>query len=148
MCHATPLTNPKTEAATLVVTLESELNYCKLLISRKLIAFLVVTRQREEIASLAGHLRLLSLKNRLDAASLTLRQKGMAPPQDLEPIRKLASPISRWVLAPVFVALTAIPYEVRSGRGHESFLQGILGTRNLVHYLFRRSLNGIGVNRG
>jgi hypothetical protein len=28
--------------------------------------------------------------------------------------------------------------EVRSGRGHESFLQGILGTRNLVHYLSRR----------
>ena len=27
------------------------------------------------------------------------------------------------------------------------FLQGILGTRNLVHYLFRRSLNGIAVKQ-
>jgi hypothetical protein len=34
--------------------------------------------------------------------------------------------------------LKAIPFnEVRSGRGHESFLQEILGARNLVHYLAR-----------
>jgi hypothetical protein len=40
--------------------------------------------------------------------------------------------------------LRAIPFNgVRSGRGHESFLQGFLGTRNLVHYLFRHLLNGV-----
>jgi hypothetical protein len=47
-----------------------------------------------------------------------------------------------------FNRLAAIPFnEVGSGRGHESFLQGILGTRNLIHYLFRRSFNGIAVKR-
>ncbi len=34
--------------------------------------------------------------------------------------------------------LNAIPFnQIRSGRGHESFLQEILGTRNFGHYLFR-----------
>jgi hypothetical protein len=43
--------------------------------------------------------------------------------------------------------LIPIPFnEVRSGRGHESFSPGILGTRDLVHYLFRRSLHSIVFN--
>jgi hypothetical protein len=46
------------------------------------------------------------------------------------------------------LALSTILFnEVRSGRGHESFLQAILGTRNLVHYLFRPQLNGIGLKQ-
>jgi hypothetical protein len=47
--------------------------------------------------------------------------------------------------APLLAAITS--NEVRSGRGYESFLQGILGTRNLVHYLFRHSLNDIALSR-